>query len=75
MKLNELKWTNSYFGVSHLGELDHTNVRVTVSEYSNHTVLKCFPRDFATPIKSEHETARLAKAAGVAWMKENFSEK
>lgn len=73
MKLKDLKWTKSYCGVSHLGELDHTNVRVTIVEYSNHTELKRYPRDFALPITTDHKTAKSAKNAGMAWMKTNFS--
>lgn len=72
--MKNLKWTKSYCGVSHLGELDHTNVRVTVTEYSNHSELKRFPRDFAPSIRSDYKTLAAAKEAGLAWMKRNYSE-
>ena len=73
--MKDLKWTKSYFGVSHLGELDHTNVRVTVIEYGKHAELKRYPRDFALPITTDHKTVAAAKKVGEAWMELHYSKK
>jgi hypothetical protein len=75
MKLKDLKWTKPYHGVTHLGEMDHTNVRVSVTDYGKFALLIKYPREYGLAIETQHESAAAAKKAGMEWMEKNYSEK
>jgi hypothetical protein len=74
MKNLNLKWTKSYCGVSHLGELDKNNVRVTVIQWGDgkRAELRRYPRNYAPSIVTDHKSVNAAKRAGMEWMKKNY---
>ncbi len=70
--MNHLTWTPVYFGVTHLGEMDHTNVRVSVTNYGHFAILHKYPREYGKAIETTHKNLEKAKAAGEKWMARNY---
>ena len=68
------KWTPIYCGVTHLGEMDHTNVRVSVVVYNNFALLYKHPREYGKVIETTHANLAEAKAEGEKWMQMHYSE-
>jgi hypothetical protein len=75
MKLKDLKWTKPFYGVTHLGELDHTNVRISVIDYGKCVLLIKYPRYYKSSIETTYKSVDAAKRAGKKWMKLHYEDK
>ena len=64
------KWTEPYFGVTHLGELED-EFRVTIEDHKSFATLLKFRRGIASAVQKNFDSVELAKQAGEKWIKPN----
>jgi len=64
-----VRWSDPYYGLSHLGELEAGKRRVSVQDHGNFALLcKWWPGCGFSPTEMHHKTVTEAKRAGEHWL-------